>query len=225
MALSPIREFALKAMLWLPLCFVIWFWLAPLWVQPAVVLARHVLLGVWGDIFTAVAQGAQMLDASGRVIGRAGYLVQLSTSVTVVVPAGPGGPGGVGVLEPVVNPMVYGYSLPLFGGLAMATPLRVRRRLLQLLVAFVVIAIAQAFGVVSESLKSIAFDSGANGAAAIARAGLPINAIGLAYQFGYLILPAVVPVALWVGMNRSFIESLVGRDREPVARSGGHNMS
>lgn len=218
MRLSPIREFALKALLWLPLCFVIWFVLAPVWVQPAVFLAKQVLLGVCGELFTAVAQGAEILDASGRVVGHAGYLVQLTTAVTVTVPAGPNGPGGVGVLEPTLNPMVYAYSLPLFSGLAMATPLTTRRRLLQMLFAFVVIWIAQAIGVVAESLKIVAFDSGAEGAAAVARVGLQPNAIALAYQFGYLILPAVVPVALWIGLNRDFIEALIRPDGEPVKR-------
>lgn len=223
MQLSPIREFALKAVLWLPLCFVIWFWLAPLWVQPAVLLAKQVLLGVWGDLFTDVAQGAEILDATGKVIARAGYLVRLTTAIMVTVPAGPNGPGGVGVLEPTLNPMVYAYSLPLFSGLAMATPLATRRRLLQMLIAFVVIWTSQAFGIVAESLKTVAFDSGASGAAAIARAGLAPNAVALAYQFGYLILPAVVPVALWIGLNRAFIEQLIRPGGEP--EGGKHGQS
>jgi hypothetical protein len=220
---NPVREFGLRAVLWLPLAFVVWFWLAPFWVWPAVAIARHVLLGTWGALFSAVAQGGELLDAAGHVIARAGYLVQLTTTVMVTVPAGPGGPGGVGVLEPTINPMVYAYSLPLFGGLAMATPLSTRRRLLQLAIALIVIWIAQAFGIVAESLKTIAIDSGNEGAAAAARAGLAPNAIALAYQFGYLILPAVVPVALWVGLNRAFIESLVRPIGEPRRTGGGRN--
>ncbi|MEO5623339.1 MAG: exosortase H-associated membrane protein [Dokdonella sp.] len=215
MTLSPIREFGLKAVLWLPLAFVIWFWLAPLWVWPAIMIAKQVLLGFWGDLFTSVDRGGEMLDATGHVVARADYLVRLGTAVKVVVAAGPNGPGGVGVLEPTLNPMVYAYSLPLFGGLAMATPLSTRRRLLQLAIAFALIWIAQALGIVAEALKTLAFDGGNEGAAAIARAGLAPNAIALAYQFGYLILPAVVPVALWIGLNRAFIEVLVGPAGEP----------
>lgn len=221
MKLSPIREFALKALLWLPLAFVVWFILAPLWILPSVLLAKLALLGGWSEIFTAVARGGDFLDASGRVVGHADYLVSLSTAVQVVVPAGPGGPGGIGVLEPTINPMVYAYSLPLFGGLAMATPLSGWRRMGQLAIALVVIWFALAFGIVAESLKTIAFDSGASGAAAIARAGLAPNAIALAYQFGYLILPAVVPVALWIGLNRGFIDLLVRSGGEPAATIDG----
>ena len=223
MSLSPIREFGLKAVLWLPLAFVVWFWLAPLWVWPAVMIAQHVLLGFWGDLFTAVDRGGEILDATGHVIARADYLVHLGTTVMVTVPAGPDGPGGVGVLEPTLNPMVYAYSLPLFGGLAMATPLSTRRRLMQLVVAFVLIWLAQAFGIVAESLKTLAFDTGSEGAAAIMHAGLAPNVIALAYQFGYLILPAVVPVALWIGLNRAFIEMLVRPDREPLDGPRGHS--
>jgi hypothetical protein len=218
---SPIREFALKALLWLPLSFVIWFVLAPLWVLPAVLMAKQVLLGFWGEVFTNVVRGGELLDAAGRVVARADYLVTLTTSVTVTVPPGPDGPGGVGVLEPTINPMVYAYSLPLFAGLAMATPLSTARRLLQFVIALAVIWAALAFGIVAESLKTVAMNSGASGAAAIAHAGLAPNAIALAYQFGYLILPAVVPVALWIGLNRRFIDLLVRPIGEPATVAEG----
>jgi hypothetical protein len=119
--------------------------------------------------------------------------------------------------------MVYAYSLPLFGGLAMATPLSARRRIVELIVAFAVIWLAQAFGIVAESLKTLAFDAGASGAAAVAQAGLAPDAIALAYQFGYLILPAVTPIALWIGLNRAFIARLVDVDGEPGGRTRGQN--
>jgi hypothetical protein len=219
MKLSPVHEFALKAALWLPLSFVVWFGLAPLCVLPPTVLARKVLLGLWPGLFTALAQGGDLLDASGRVVAHAGYLLTLTTSIIVHVPASTGSAGGVGVLEPTLNPMIYAYSLPLFCGLAMATPLSGRRRLFELAVAFIVIWLAQAFGIVAESLKFVAIEAGAEGAAATAKAGLSPSAIALAYQFGYLILPAVVPAALWIGLNRSFIERLVRRDGEPGSQT------
>ena len=49
------------------------------------------------------------------------------------------------------------------------------------------------------------------------RAGLPLELIALCYQFGYLILPALVPAALWIVGNRRFIETLTrAPGREPV---------
>ena len=216
MRLSPVHEFALKAALWLPLSFVIWFYGAALWSWPAVRLARAVLTRMWPNLFTGLAQGADVLDASGRVVAHASYLLTLTTAVTVTVP---GENGGVGVLEPTLNPMVYAYSLPLFVGLAMATPLATRRRVVQIAIAFVLIWIAQAFGIVAESLKFVAFEAGEPGGEAITNGGLAPNAIALAYQFAFLILPAVLPAALWIGLNRAFIERLVRPEREPPVES------
>ena len=145
MALSPIREFGLRAVLWLPLAFVVWFWAAPLWVWPAMLVAKQVLLGHWGTLFESVRLGGELLDAGGRVVARAGYLVSLGTRVTVDVR------GATGVLEPTLNPMVYAWSLPLFGGLAMATPLSTGRRMLQFALALAVIWLGQAFGIHAEA--------------------------------------------------------------------------
>lgn len=222
MSPSPIRDFALKAVLWLPLCFVLWFALAPLLVWPALLLAKPVLLGALGDLFGAAALGGELHDESGRVLARVGHLVSL-TSVPVTIPAGPGGAGGVGVLEPTINPLVYGYALPLFAGLALATPVAARRRTVQFGLALVVIWSAQAFGIVAESLKTLAFDAGEAGAGLVAAAGFAPGAIALAYQFGYLILPAVVPVALWIGLNRGFIERLVRSGGEPADGDRGRS--
>jgi hypothetical protein len=219
MAASPIREFALKALLWLPLAFVVWIYAAPLWVLPALLAAKAVLLGHWGQLFESVHLGGEVLDGAGRVVRRAGYLVTLGTRVMVQVPGG-GGAAGVGVLEPTLNPMVYAYSLPLFAGLSMATPMSSGRRALQFLLALVVIWATQAFGIVAEGLKTLAFDSGAEGARAIAAAGIRPEAVALAYQFAVLILPALTPAALWIGLNRPFIQSLVERQGTRSSAAG-----
>ena len=103
----------------------------------------------------------------------------------------------------------------------------------------------ETFGLVGEVLKTMAFGVRAAieaalgamqyahiaapaGAAAeqnmhlaLAQHGLSIDGIGLVYQFGYLVLPAVVPVALWIVMNRSFLESLVGWSGEPGGEAAG----
>ena len=219
-ASRPVREFGLKAMLWLPLSFVLWFRFGAVLVWPPMLLAKAVLLRGWGSLFENLVLGGERLDDAGRVVQRADYLLTLSTRVTVQVPAGPDGPGGIGVLEPTLNPMVYAYSLPLFVGLAMATPLSTRRRLAQIAIALAAIWLGQAFGIVAESLKVLASDAGSAGAAAVAAAGVHREAVAFAYQFATLIVPAVVPVVLWIGLNSAFIEDLVGwrGNPDPAAR-------
>ena len=206
--LSPLKRFFVAALLWLPLAFFLWFWFAGPLVWPVIQLAKLVLLKTWPSLFTAISQGADLLDAQGRVLGHPDYLMQISSGVLVnAAPAG--APAQFGFLEPVVNPMIYGYGLPLFAGLVLATPLARARRALQIAGGAVAIWLAQTFGVVAESLKSVGIDAGAAGAEAMRRAGVPLDAIALSYQFGYLILPALVPAVLWIVCNRPFIESLV----------------
>ncbi len=210
----------LGALLWLPLAFFLWFWFAAPLVWPVIRIAGFVLTHAWPALFTAVTQGGDLLDAQGHVVAHAGYLMQLSSGVLVnAAPAGE--PARFGFLEPVINPMIYGYSLPLFAGLVLATPLTRWQRARQLGIGMVVIWLAQAFGVIAESMKSLALDAGPAGAEAVRRAGVPLELIALCYQFGYLILPALVPAALWIVGNRSFIEMLTGSIRgEPGGVAG-----
>jgi hypothetical protein len=206
--ISPLKRFMLAALLWLPLAFFLWFWFAGPLVWPVIQLAKLVLLKTWPSLFTAVSQGADLLDAQGHVLGHPGYLMQISSGVLVNV-AAPGAPARFGFLEPVINPMIYGYALPLFAGLVLATPLSRKQRAAQISGGAALIWLAQTFGVIAESLKSVGLDSGPAGIEAMHRAGVPLEAIALSYQFGYLILPALVPAVLWIVCNRSFIESLI----------------
>ena len=206
MAASPIRGFALRALLWLPLSFYIWFAFASPLTWPVVQMAKFGLLSFWPDLFSEVVQNVHGMEVTTRLL---------------VNQIAPDGRSGIGELILVQNPLLYGYSLPLFSGLTMATPTSIRRRFVQFGIALSVIWLAQTVGVIAESFKMLAFNSGAAGANAITNAGISPDTIALAYQFGYLILPAVVPVALWIGLNRAFIELLVHPVAEPSPGSPG----
>jgi len=214
------KRFMLSALLWLPLMFFLWFWFAAPLVWPVIAMAKLVLLHAWPQLFAGVTQGADLLDAHGRVLAHPGYLMQLSTTVMVnVAPAGAA--PRFGFIEPAVNPMIYGYALPLLVGLVMATPLAPRQRLLQCAVGVPLIWMAQAFGAICESLKAVAIDAGPLAAEAAQRAGLSPDLIALGYQFGYLILPSLLPAVLWIAGNRGFIEALTGRRAAEPATIGG----
>ena len=120
--MSTLKRFLLAAVLWLPLAFCVWFWFAGPLVWPVIQMAKLLLPNAWPSLFQDVSQGADLLDAQGRVLAHLGYLMQLSSAVLVnAAPAG--APPRFGYLEPVINPMIYGYALPLFAGLVLATPL------------------------------------------------------------------------------------------------------
>jgi len=124
-------------------------------------------------------------------------------------------------------------------GLVMATPMSWGRTFAQIGGGLALLVPMQALGVVADMLKTAALDlggavsaalasegyadiAGAAGEAALKHAqaqlaahGLGLEAIALMYQFGYLILPPVGAVIVWILFNRRFIEALTGRLAEP----------
>lgn len=194
MQVSPIKEMLLSALLWLPLCFFLWFYLASPIIFPVSTLAGWVMTGLFPDLILELKQF--------------GYVLEVTTRIGADVGQVPGR-SGTPVVALDVNPMIYAYGLPLLVGLVMAAPVSPGRRALQIGVGYVVLLPVQVWGVCWEILKILAFDIGSQGADAVAATGLSPNLIALCYQFGYLILPAVTPVAAWILLNRPFLESLV----------------
>lgn len=194
---GPLKSLLFLAVLWLPLSFFVWFYFAQLFVTPIASLASWVLSTWLPEVFVGVEQTRHMLAFITTLPVDPAMLVGVDTSQgrpAVVVEA---------------NPMIYGYCIPVLIGLVMATPLRGIQRLWQIGLGSLVLFGVQTFGTVFDVLKSIGLQAGAEGAAAIAGAGLTPDAIAFCYQFGYLVLPAIVPVILWVGFNQAFIRSLV----------------
>lgn len=223
MKISPLREFVLSAMLWLPLMFTLWFALHSVVAFPVVRLA-HVMLD-------ALMPG--LLYEAGQDYARFAYSY-------IVELAGVGGlpTGKLVVDEQNVNILIYAYSMPLFCGLVVASTSTWRNTFLQWAIGLTVLVLTCTVGVAFEVLYSIR--DGAGNAVATALAdegygvlaaqagqaanayvtqrfdaiGLNINLIALLRQFGYLILPPVVPVVMWILLNRRFLEGLVGWEDE-----------
>jgi hypothetical protein len=227
--ISPLRRFVLQAALWLPAMFAIWFALRSPVVYLPIRLAGWVLMHWLPDVLTTIAQ-----DYNYAV-----YAYVADVGGVAGLPA-----GHLAVEEQRTNVLIYCYSLPLLYGLVMATPLNWRRTFFQLGVGYLVLSIVQAFGLVGDVLKTLALGVGPGVMAALAEMpdyaalaaaageaarlhmeaalathGLTPDRIILIYQFGYLVLPAVTPVVLWIVMNSRFLETLVGW-REPEAEDG-----
>jgi hypothetical protein len=204
--ISPLRRFMLAALLWLPFAFFIWFAFAAQLAWPVVQIAKFVLLHGWPKVFLDVLPGADELSATGQLIAHRTFWMQINTNV--VYNAAPAGQATkFAFFDFTLNPMIYGYCVPLFGGLVMATPLRAWQRVAQIAGGVTVLWLVQSFGVVAEAFKSVGIDL-KEGADVIHRLGYSLDAIALAYQFGYLILPPLVPAVLWIVFNRAFIEEL-----------------
>ncbi len=192
---NPIKQMFLLALLYLPMGFFLWFFAASLLMVPTRLLTEALLTGLFPDLFQQIFQD--------------GFIFEIYSPLQVFNHE-------AGEMIPLVwgvNPMIYAWGMALLFGLIMATPLSVGRRLLQLLIGFAVVSLVATWGSFWESWRDLAFLFGPDIGAAVRETGMPPTAIALCYQLGYLMFPAVIPVATWILMNRDFIEREVLRHR------------
>ena len=191
---TSIKGFMLTAVLILPLGFFLWFYLSALLVMPTQWVLEWLLRSTIGDPVHDVVRNVYLLGAE----------------LLIDPPPGMSG-SGQAVAELTLNPMIYGYGLALVGGLIFCVPLHALQRLIQLLVTFLVVTGVQIWGCYWELMKDLALNRslGEDGLKMVDQAGINHELIAFCYQFGYLVLPAVIPVVVWIILNRRFIEGLV----------------
>ena len=191
---SPIKELLVSAVLYLPLCFFLWFYSAALLVLPVKWLAEFVLLLWQQDLFNGISQS--------------GFMFQVET---LIFPKDQMGAVGtqVALLDVSVNPMKYGYGLAVFTGLVLSLPnASVSRKTVQILIGYLLVVLVQAKGVFWETCKSLLFSGSEAAFTAINDTGISHNLVAVMYQMSYLILPAIVPIVAWVLLNRRFVEQI-----------------
>ncbi len=185
---SPVRDLFLLSALWMPLGFFFWFQVSTILVIPVAKILEWLLKINLGDMFYAITQNF--------------FILEIATNI----PLNDKVDGRLAALSFDMNPMIYGYGLPVLFGLIMATPGSWKKRLLNLLGGYVVLIFVQTWGVFWEVQKVLEFTFVSSAAAAQNASNLPPTLIVLCYQMGYLILPAVLPVAWWVLSNRRYLE-------------------
>lgn len=187
---NPVREMFILAALYLPLGFFLWFSFASalMWLPGRAV--DGLLTGLYPAIFEDVVQFGKSYEVQTRI--QIEQLVQ----------------GRVALITMDMNPKIFAWGMALIFGLVMATPLSGRRRFLQLLIGYALLTVVTAWGVFWNVWVNLAFGAGPEGAAAVQSVGLSPTAIALCYQLGYLMLPAITPVAAWILMNRAFLETV-----------------
>jgi len=190
---NPIKEMFLLAALYMPLGFFLWFFAASLLMLPTRLAAQALLDLLHGDVFQRIFQ--------------ADFYFEIHTSILVPNPDG----GEDLLLTWDVNPMLYAWGMALLFGLIMATPLRAGQRVMQLLIGFLMVSLVTLWGVYWEVWRDLAFLFGPEARAVVDGSALTPTMIALFYQLGYLMFPAVVPIATWILMNRAFIEKHVIR--------------
>lgn len=193
---SPIRHLLLSSVLYLPLCFFLWFLLSAVLVYPVGILLNWIMTSWQPDLFKGIVQSGYLLNIETLIFLESNYNFQENK---------------LAVLDIVVNPMIYGYGLAVFSGLTLSTPnIKVFQKVKQIVIAYVVFVFIQLFGVFWQAMKKLLFSAGPEAQQAILNTGINANIVAAFYQISYLILPAVIPVILWVALNRLYLNDLVG---------------
>jgi len=183
---NPLPRFVVLTLAWLPVAFTVWYLGAPVLLAPARLLCEAVLRTAFGDIVAGV-------EASGAVI-------------TVITTLKPGQAVAGGNVSVDVNLLLYSFGLPMYAALVLAARERGWPR--KLAIGYVAMLPVTAWGAVADFLKNIAITAGPMVASQTGFSSLQREAIVFAFQFGSLILPTVVPAAIWVLTHRHFLERL-----------------
>jgi hypothetical protein len=200
----PLRlgELLILALLWMLFGFMLWYYLAAFHGAPAR-LAADAILGqlLGGDFSRIIPQPDQH------------FLFQVETAIAFNFRD-----GSTEALGFIINPLIYGYGLPLLFGLVMGSDVGWRRKAGILAIGYAVTVLVQTWGVVFQSLKVLAFDFGEQTHSVIVAHGIDESVVAIGYQLGSLILPPLAPILIWVLTNRRLVEQFVGWD---VGQAGG----
>lgn len=196
--LSPVSRFSLHILLWLPICFAAWYYMAGVIALPVNILTDWIMTGLFPDLIREVSPNRQLLDVV----------------CSFTPPAQPGlviPEGQVAEVVFSINSLIYGYSIPLYSALILASPGNEMQKWFHWIVGFVVLSLIQVWGVSFDILKTLLFDLGKEVNMLLAWTPMQKEAVVLGYQMGYLVLPAVTPLILWIGFHRDFLLELIER--------------
>ncbi len=189
-----LSELLILAFLWMIFGFMLWYYLSAFHGVPVRMLASEVLSRVLGSDFLNIVPNPDRH-----------YLFQVQTQIPFQFPD-----GSREALGFIINPLVFGFGLPLLFGLVMASGVSFIRKIGILLIGYMSIVLVQVWGVVWQALKMLAFNFGADAHQVVANAGISDELIALCYQLGVLIFPPLTPIILWVLANWALVEQFTG---------------
>lgn len=181
---SVITGFFFRALLWLAPALALWYWARDYMVMPAAWLADKIML----FLFPHWVSGTELNGISQTLI----------TKLSV-----PHVSGRIAELAPEVSVLSYCYGLPLLLALFLAS--RAKNLWWKFPLCAVALVPFQAWGVCFGWLVPIAVQSGQFTRSTTYFTALHQNLFGLGYQIGFLLLPTLVPMLLWIYFERSFV--------------------
>jgi uncharacterized membrane protein (Fun14 family) len=189
-----LSELLILASMWMMFGFMLWFYLSAFHGTPARIASEAILSHILGsDFYRIIVEPNQH------------FLFQVETQIQFTFRD-----GTTDALGFIVNPLIFSYGLPLLFGLVMGSDVSWLRKVVIMLIGYVVITLVQIWGVVWQSLKMLSFNFGEQTHAIVLSHGVSDASIALGYQLGTLIFPALAPIFIWVLSNRPLVEQFVG---------------
>jgi hypothetical protein len=182
---KPLTRFFLRTLVWLVLLTGVWSQVGK-WTSQPVSTLTHM----------ALEFGAPYWVES---VKKSPELIEVQSRLQVLVK------GGVGDVIVGANPSHYAYGLPILWALLLAAggPGRVGR----LALGYVLLLPTQTFSLTLDLVKQMAM-AVPGGPRVLHIDQWQLELIGLGYQLGTLVLPTVVPIAIWLVLDRAFAEKL-----------------
>jgi hypothetical protein len=191
---NPVAGLGIRLLIWLPICFGAWYFTSILFVLPLAWSLDGITAFLVPDLVSGVRAAGNELVVQTRL--------EVSRSNAVGT--------SVGEILFVTNPLKYGYSIPLYTALVLAAPASDVRKPMAWVIGMLALTLAQVFGVGTEILKTLAFGVGEEGRLRLGWSSGELEALAVLYQLGYLILPPVVPIVIWMWQFRGVLAPITG---------------
>ncbi|MDD0839764.1 hypothetical protein PSQ40_14355 [Curvibacter sp. HBC61] len=185
---SVISGFFVRALLWLVPCLALWYAgrhyvvLAPAWLAE---FTMHTLFPFW--VHGSELQGTQQV---------------LLTGLGVPMPG-----GRVADVTPEANVLTYAYGAPLLAALFLAV--RSQGSWWKIPLGWLMLLPFQAWGVCFTWLLQVGVHMAEATRSQTRFDAFDANLIGAGYQIGFLLLPTLAPILIWLALDRRLIQQVL----------------
>jgi len=193
---SPLYTFFFKGAIWLVVLTSLWSTVADWTMRPATTVS-----------YAALKTAFPWWVRGGEYQGNS---FDLDTHIQI---ATGNAPGAKGMLVAECKPARYGYGLPML--LALLLACGSRRLVRNSIIGALALIPFQAFSISFDLLKQVAVEGGAVAAAQTGFSSFSVNAIALGYQLGFLLLPTLVPIMVWLFLERDFLAAITSDRQAP----------
>lgn len=193
MRTNSLPFFVIKVILWLPLCYFIWYFFANYTTAIAGYLSEKLLVFFFPDLILGVEQ-----------IGH-----NIEVIVKATMPANEIPKGMIPELPVPVNPLKYNFGLPLCIALTMASNDTLLKHVRNAVICFLLLLPIQVWGICFDFFKSLFIQTPRHLIGDMIVQQWQMEVIGISYQVGALVLPAVAPIIIWILLYKRFIVGFI----------------